>query len=151
MPCEHCLNRRDFIARAAGTAGVAALVAACGDGFISGATANMVKPPVVPPGPVTVKVGNYPELAAVGVLVQPTEAFVALKRTGTAPDTFTCFSVSCTHQGCAVDIVNGQRFACPCHGSQFDNNGQVTQGPAQQPLRTVSTSYDPATDLLTIG
>ena len=151
MPCAHCVNRREFLARTAGGAAIAAALAACGDGTISGAAANIIKPPVVPPGPVTVKIGNYPELATVGVLVQPTEAFVALKRTGTAPDTFACYSLSCTHEGCAVDIVNGQRFDCPCHGSRFDSNGQVLQGPAQQPLRTVSTSYDPATDLLTIG
>ena len=151
MACEHCVSRREFLARSAGSAGIAALVAACGDGVISGVTAGASKPPVVPPAPVQVKVGNYPALAMLGVLVQPTETFVALKRTGSAPDTFECFSIACTHEGCAVGITNGQRFDCPCHGSRFDSSGQVLLGPATRPLAMIATSYDPATDLLTIG
>ena len=148
MPCEHCVNRREFLARAAGTTGVAALLVACGDGVISGVPTT-AKPPVVPPAPVQVKIGNYPALANTGVLVKPNEAFVALKRTG--PDTFDCYSLACTHEGCLLDITNGQRFDCPCHFSRFDDNGAVVNGPATRPLQKITTSYDPATDLLTIG
>lgn len=146
MPCEHCLNRREFLARAAGTTGVAALLTACGDGVISGV---VKKAPPPPPQPVEVKVGDYPQLATVGVLVQPSNAFVALKRLDAS--TFVCYSLECTHEGCPLGITNGQRFDCPCHFSRFDNNGRVIQGPATRPLPTIPTTYDPATDLLTIG
>ena len=148
MPCEHCLNRREFLARAAGTTAVAALLVACGDGEISGAV-NAHRAPPPPPSPIQIKVGNYAGLATAGVLVQPNEAFVAIKRTG--PDTFQCYSLACTHEGCLLDITNGQRFDCPCHFSRFDANGNVVQGPATRPLQNIPTSYDPATDLLTIG
>jgi nitrite reductase/ring-hydroxylating ferredoxin subunit len=146
MSCERCVNRREFLARAAGTTGVAAVLAACGDGVISGVA---MKSPLLPPEPVEVKVGDYPGLATVGVLVQPNEAFVALKRLDAT--TFDCFLLSCTHEGCLLDITNGQRFDCPCHGSRFANDGSVVLGPARRPLQKIQTTYDPATDLLTIG
>jgi thiosulfate dehydrogenase [quinone] large subunit len=50
-----------------------------------------------------------------------------------AADTFVAFSAICTHQGCPVSYV-GPGFQCPCHGSTFDQNGQVTAGPAPSPL-----------------
>jgi Rieske Fe-S protein len=46
-------------------------------------------------------------------------------------------SASCTHQGCLVSVVSAttpQSVSCPCHGSRFDVNGAVTQGPAGRPL-----------------
>jgi cytochrome b6-f complex iron-sulfur subunit len=46
---------------------------------------------------------------------------------------FYAISSVCTHLGCNVKRgVPG--FACPCHGSQFDENGQVVHGPAPKPL-----------------
>ncbi|MEV3982733.1 Rieske 2Fe-2S domain-containing protein [Nonomuraea sp. NPDC049758] len=50
-----------------------------------------------------------------------------------APDLFLAFNARCTHQGCPVSYV-GPGFRCPCHGSTFDGNGQVTGGPARAPL-----------------
>jgi thiosulfate dehydrogenase [quinone] large subunit len=49
------------------------------------------------------------------------------------PDTFVAFNATCTHQGCPVSY-SGAGFQCPCHGSTFDQNGQVTGGPANSPL-----------------
>ena len=41
----------------------------------------------------------------------------------------------CTHLGCAVPWVEEEgQFHCPCHGSLFDRNGEVTGGPAPRPL-----------------
>ncbi len=47
---------------------------------------------------------------------------------------FTAYSLTCTHLGCIVE-ADGQGFACPCHGSKFDHDGAVLQGPARLPLR----------------
>ncbi|WP_214317681.1 QcrA and Rieske domain-containing protein [Nonomuraea sediminis] len=49
------------------------------------------------------------------------------------PDTFLAFNATCTHQGCPISYV-GPGFRCPCHGSTFDENGQVTGGPARASL-----------------
>ncbi|WP_035985082.1 Rieske 2Fe-2S domain-containing protein [Leptolyngbya sp. KIOST-1] len=41
----------------------------------------------------------------------------------------------CTHWGCTVDWQADQnRFVCPCHDSQFDSEGRVLAGPAEEPL-----------------
>lgn len=51
-------------------------------------------------------------------------------------DTFLAFLATCTHQGCPITPA-GSGFRCPCHGSTFDGNGQVTGGPATRPLINV--------------
>src|SRR5512136_303258 len=42
-------------------------------------------------------------------------------------------STTCTHLGCIVGVAE-TGFACPCHGSRFDQDGNVTGGPAPKPL-----------------
>jgi len=46
---------------------------------------------------------------------------------------FAALSSVCTHRGCTVDI-GGPGLACPCHGSQYDREGQVMRGPASRAL-----------------
>jgi Rieske Fe-S protein len=48
----------------------------------------------------------------------------------------------CTHQGCTINAPSGGRFSCPCHGSQFDRNGAVLQGPATRPLQHFAVEID---------
>ncbi|MGW6534481.1 FAD-dependent oxidoreductase [Streptomyces sp. NPDC055051] len=44
-------------------------------------------------------------------------------------------SAVCTHLGCVVAFNNAERtWECPCHGSRFDVDGAVLQGPTQSPL-----------------
>ena len=48
-------------------------------------------------------------------------------------------SAVCTHLGCTVDWDAAmQMFACPCHGSRYDQAGHVTQGPARRDLELVT-------------
>lgn len=48
---------------------------------------------------------------------------------------FVLFSPICPHLGCYYNYdASANKFACPCHGSQFDNNGALTHGPAERGL-----------------
>lgn len=49
---------------------------------------------------------------------------------------FSALSLVCTHLGCGLES-NSDGFDCPCHGSRFDANGTVTNGPAEKPLRSL--------------
>jgi Rieske Fe-S protein len=41
------------------------------------------------------------------------------------------FAIRCPHLGCSIALKEGaNKFACPCHGSEFALDGKVTHGPA---------------------
>jgi Rieske Fe-S protein len=134
--CENCVSRRTFLAEAGALAAVAAFFAACGDVGITD-----------PTGTVVVTVSEFPGLATPNQLVL-IDGSRAVKRTGAT--TFAAYSRACTHEGTRINL-SGTGFVCPNHGARFDNNGNVTAGPANRALTKLATSYDAATDKLTIG
>lgn len=52
----------------------------------------------------------------------------------------TALDAVCPHLGCLVQrretAVLG--FHCPCHGSEFGADGELEQGPAERPLRSLT-------------
>jgi Rieske Fe-S protein len=141
--CHACLSRRQFLAQSAVVTAAAAFAAACGNGQIGPTGVKQSNNG----GPVTITVADFPALATTGTLVAVGN-FIAVKRTGTA--SFAAYSMICTHQGCLTELQSNA-FFCPCHGSEFDGSGRVVRGPASRALPQYATSYDPATDTLTIG
>lgn len=49
------------------------------------------------------------------------------------------FNPHCTHLGCPLTYnAAEQSWDCCCHGSRFDMNGNVLEGPATKPLKAIS-------------
>jgi nitrite reductase/ring-hydroxylating ferredoxin subunit len=123
--CSDCpgssLDRRQVLALAGAATGLVVL-----GGVVSGCNA-MGDPPTGPEG-----AGNVSALP-VGSLLVMSNVVVARDANGVYG-----MSAVCTHAGCLLDD-GAQTIAaglnCPCHGSTFDGNGAVTQGPAQTPLQ----------------
>jgi cytochrome b6-f complex iron-sulfur subunit len=61
-------------------------------------------------------------------------------------DKIAAISTVCTHLGCIV-AVSETGFACPCHGSRYDQDGNVTGGPAPKALPWYQVSLAPNGEL----
>lgn len=116
-------------------------------------------PGAAPPGPPGAAVGSSPTPAPTAAPPKGTPVGVASSvPVGSAasftdptsgepayvvrPDAarFVAFSAICTHQGCTVGFArSADTFQCPCHGAVFSaQTGQVLQGPATRPLRSIA-------------
>jgi len=94
--------------------------------------------------------GENPELATPGGILfftqLPTEKVFIMR---VSESEFRAVSATCTHLGCTVAWQeDSEKFACPCHGSEYMPDGTVLQGPATKPLKI----YNPelAGDQLTV-
>jgi Rieske Fe-S protein len=52
-----------------------------------------------------------------------------------SPNGYSALWMRCTHQGAELQAA-GDFLQCPAHGSEFNNKGVVTNGPASYNLRT---------------
>jgi Rieske Fe-S protein len=101
-------------------------------------------------GKVNLRVPRYPDLSRDG-------GAVTLRISGQVPllvvhpsgNTFEVLDATCTHVGCPLGF-DGAEVVCPCHGSRFDTQGQVLRRPATVALRHYESSYNSATETLTI-
>jgi Rieske Fe-S protein len=134
---EARLPRQKFIA-GAGLALAATTVAACSSGSgespaADGDSSSSVAPsaaesgaPAAPAQPNVLKASDVPVGSGVivgkVVVTQPTAGV------------FKGLSAICTHKGCTVNAVADGTINCPCHGSKFNLDGTVAQGPATKPL-----------------
>jgi len=47
----------------------------------------------------------------------------------------------CPHAGCTVGFnAKKKTLDCPCHGSRFELDGKLIQGPAQEPLSAIKVA-----------
>ena len=67
----------------------------------------------------------------------------------TSQTQFAAVNLICKHKGCTVELT-GNKFVCPCHGSEYDINGKVTEGPSKKNLDTYEVVYDPEKETVTV-
>jgi len=103
-------------------------LAACG-----GRTEQPTRPPAPPaPGQVLATTAEVP--VGSGTVVDDTVV------TQPAPGVFHGFVARCTHAGCLLTNVVDGAIVCPCHGSRFNLDGEVTRGPAVAPLKPAAVT-----------
>jgi cytochrome b6-f complex iron-sulfur subunit len=130
------LDRRGFFW--AGWASIAAATV----GFLA-STFRFLVPNVLYEPPSRFSIGNPQEYPPGSVtFLDERHLFVFNGRDG-----FYAVSSTCTHLGCTVRQA-GPGFECPCHGSQFDENGRVVRGPATSPLAWYGLSLSPRGELV---
>ena len=117
-------SRRDFLNQL----GWVATLGTFG-GLIS-ASGRYMFPDVLYEPPKAYKLGrmeDYPE----GVVFLPDKRLFVVRE----QNLIKAVSAVCTHIGCTVRWVpERNRWECPCHGSTFSKEGQVTAGPARRTL-----------------
>src|SRR5690348_10593350 len=74
-----------------------------------------------------ISIAENKDLASVGGSVRVTDEVLLIR---TSQTQFAAVKTICTHKGCDVDL-SGDKFVCPCHGSEFTLDGKVTTGPAK--------------------
>jgi cytochrome b6-f complex iron-sulfur subunit len=97
-----------------------------------------LSPPIVQPLPEPVRVG----LAATFGRHTLTYVPAATAWLGRDEEGFYALSAICPHLGCTVQAATGAVFDCPCHGSRFDGQGRVLEGPATAPLSFLAVSLE---------
>jgi cytochrome b6-f complex iron-sulfur subunit len=65
------------------------------------------------------------------ILVPQAEAVVFHDAQG-----LTALSLVCPHLGCVVNMKD-DGFTCPCHGSRYQLDGSLINGPSNRPLRSL--------------
>jgi Rieske Fe-S protein len=116
------INRREFLILAAGFA------AGC-TSMENAGTPAVVRERIVNAGPV----GDY---ATDGVYAAfRSQGFFIIRQDGKL---FALSSI-CTHRHCLLGVEPDGSFLCPCHGSTFNPDGQVTHGPAKRSLPTLAS------------
>jgi cytochrome b6-f complex iron-sulfur subunit len=96
------------------------------------------KPRVTYGQPAVFQIGK-PEDYPPGVRIAREAERICIVREG---NKMAAISTTCTHLGCSVSISD-TGFACPCHGSRYDQDGAVTGGPAPKALPWFKVSVAP--------
>jgi cytochrome b6-f complex iron-sulfur subunit len=119
------MKRRDFVILTCAT-----LAGCAGD---SGSNAPMVLKPV------SIDAGSAGEYKADGVYDRYRDSGFFVIRHG---EKLFAISSICTHRRCEVRAQPDHSFYCKCHGSTFDPDGHVMDGPAVRDLPVLPSEID---------
>lgn len=59
-------------------------------------------------------------------------------------------SSKCTHLGCRINRLEGEKLICPCHGSAYNLKGEPLKGPAVKPLKELKYTTSAENNKLSI-
>ena len=93
-----------------------------------------------------IKLADNPALTSVGGYLNVTDDIILIRMDESR---FIALSTICRHKGCTVEL-EGDKFVCPCHGSEYTKEGKVTQGPSKADLKTFETMFDAPSGTITI-
>ncbi|HTA81389.1 MAG TPA: Rieske (2Fe-2S) protein [Bacteroidia bacterium] len=127
------MDRRDFVKKsvilACGVAGGSAFLEAC---------SKKSSTPSAPNVNFTIDISSsqYSALQTNGGYVYSNSIIIARDSNGN----FVALYDVCPHAGCTIQFNSRNQFPCPCHGSLFDENGNVINGPATSGVKKYNTS-----------
>ncbi len=130
------VTRRSFLGWLSGLSIGGSALAGAFSGFI------FMKPRATYGEPNRFRIGRPEEFPA-GARIAIDPKRVCIVREG---NKVAAISTTCTHLGCIVAATD-TGFQCPCHGSQFDVDGNVTGGPAPKALAWYQVSLTPSGEL----
>jgi Rieske Fe-S protein len=85
----------------------------------------------------SISFADHPELREPGgaAVIQPPEIACPVVIIRKGEEQVLVLDARCTHQQCTVAVnADARELDCPCHGSRFDYDGKVLNGPATLPL-----------------
>ena len=138
------LNRRDFIKSSFKTIAIGTVALSALD--ITGLIARASDKFEETTSEKTINLSDYPDLQSAGGYAIVAKRVIVIR---VSQSKFISLNLTCTHKHCEVEY-DGESFECPCHGSQYDKNGKVTQGPAEHNLKSYKTQYNSDDNTLTI-
>lgn len=121
------MNRKEFLSQVLCTSGAVIT----GTYLITSCEQNDEQPSIN--GEITVDLNNNPELQSEGGYIYKKDIIIV----NTGNNNFIALSKICTHQQCTVEYNESkEEVTCPCHGSAFNQKGEVLDGPASDPLKS---------------
>lgn len=150
--CIDCIHRRRFIqlgiqsvASIAAATPIISLLSSCNSEDLTVVTNPGSTIPTSANGVYSFHFTDYPQLNQVGgsvhAKIKASSHTVDVYVTRVSQAIAETVSTICTHLGCEINAYNpsSQQYTCPCHGSIFNADGTVAQGPAGSPLPTYPT------------
>jgi len=139
------ISRRDFLKKSAIgiVVGGSALSSLNLEAFAKAPTARALK---IAGDDITVKLSDNAALGKAGGTVKVNDEIMLIRKSDTE---FIAVRTICSHKGCDVEL-DGDKFICPCHGSEYTIDGKVTQGPAKTDLKIFETMFDSDKGTVTI-
>jgi Rieske Fe-S protein len=141
VDCPLLTSRRTFISQTVLAAAAAALAACAGGGGDVTAPASVGS---------SIKVADYPALAATGGVALVTVGGARLAIVRTDATSFVALSRVCPHEGGTIS-PSSTGFLCAQHGAQFNATGTWVGGQRTSSMRSYPAVYDAATGTLAIG